>query len=159
MTDEEQEDEFSLPKLILSFGRKPTILCVEDNEINAQLIVEILEDYCDIKYTAEGESAIKLAGRYQYDLILMDIGLGNGMNGIEATKAIHKVPGNEDIPVAAVSGYLLSYKKEELSDAGIDYYLAKPFTKKELLNLVQDILIKSIFSAPQSFPDTPIGAP
>ncbi|MHC1706389.1 MAG: response regulator [Bacteroidales bacterium] len=159
MSPDENDNGFSLPKLIGNFGRKPHILCVEDNEINAQLIQQILNEYCEVDWAPIGEKALEMVKIDQFDLILMDLGLGSGMDGVETTEKIHKIPGYEQIPVAAVSGYLLSYSKETLSEAGIDYILAKPFTRMQLLNLVQDILIKQIYSAPESFPDTPIGAP
>jgi|GEM_PF-2314380 CheY-like chemotaxis protein len=160
MTDIESEDGFSLPRLIKALGRKPVILCVEDNDISGQLVIDILLDYCTVVYSPSGEEALKLVINNSYDLILMDIGLGEGMNGIETTKAIRQVRGYENVPVAAVTGYLVLYSKEMLSEAGIDYYLAKPFTKSELLNLIQDILIKCIYYAgPTNIPDTPIGAP
>lgn len=159
MAQTDNHDEFSLPKLILNFGRKPLILYVEDNNINAQLITEILNNYCIVVIAESGEKALEMVVQNNYDLILMDLGLGNGMNGLETTEKIHKITGYDQIPVAAVSGYLLNYSKEALIEAGIDYYLAKPFTRIQLLNLIQDILIRNYFSAPQSFPDTPIGAP
>ena len=159
MNSDQNEDSFSLPKLINTLGRKPMVLCVEDNEINAMLVKEILNDYCTIFHVTNGEEAVISTCNSLFDLILMDINLGDGMNGIETSRMIRNRPEYQTVPVAAVTGYLATLGNDEMMDAGIEYHLAKPFARFELLNLIQNILIKSIYSAPGSLPEVPIGAP
>jgi CheY-like chemotaxis protein len=159
MNSNDEEDIFSISRLILTFGRKPTVLCVEDNELNAQLVSVYLEDYCLVDCASSGIEAIRLSSLKQYDLILMDIGLGAGMDGIETSKEIRQIHEYESTPIAAVTGFILAQEKDKVLSAGLDYYLGKPFQKDEILHLIQEILIKLIYSAPESYPNVPINAP
>lgn len=159
MTNDIEENTFSISRLILTYGRKPLILYVEDNDSNALLVATFLADYSLVDCASSGLEALQLASQKQYDLILMDIGLGIGMDGVQTTREIRKLPGYEVTPVAAVTGFILAREKEKVLSAGLDYYLSKPFQRNELINLIQEILIKLIYSAPESSPNIPINAP
>ena len=82
-----------------------------------------------------------MASARQYDAILIDINLGYGMNGIEATREIRHIVGYELTPIIAVTGYTMAEEMEQLYAAGCTKHISKPFDKQTLLRVVQETLI------------------
>ncbi|MCX6272226.1 MAG: response regulator [Bacteroidetes bacterium] len=156
---ENNGNEFSLPKLIDLYGRKPLVLCVEDNMMNAELVAEYLKDYCRVDLSYTPYDALEKALISVYDLILMDINLGDSMTGIDVTHEIRRMHGYETIPVAAVTGFVLPSEKNAILETGVDYFLAKPYRKDELHSLITEIMLKLIYRSPGSLPHVPINAP
>lgn len=118
-----------------SFQHKKLLL-VEDNYINQQVVKVYLRKTCSVDFVEEGLSAISMAGENKYDAILMDINLGEGMDGIETAENIRQLRGYENVPIIAVTGYAMSGDRERLLDRGFDEYLAKPFSKRQLLEII-----------------------
>ncbi|MHC1707596.1 MAG: response regulator [Bacteroidales bacterium] len=131
-----------LTEIILLYKNKPKVLVVEDNEMNAMLMQSMLGKIVDITVVRNGETALEQAGRSQYNLILMDINLGPGMNGMQVSLELRKQKKYYDIPIVAVTGYTLKEEKDKIYQAGLDYYLGKPFKKEELLNVVRLMLYR-----------------
>jgi len=124
-------------------GKRPgpaRVLLVEDNLINKNLIELFLGRDYKMDHAFDGKTAIEMAEKTNYDIILMDINLGAGMDGIEATKRIRKIAGFESTPVVAVTGYTMIGDKEKLLSGGCTHYLPKPFGKAALLDLIRDAL-------------------
>jgi PAS domain S-box-containing protein len=113
------------------------ILVVEDNPFNSEVIRNYLRECHSITYTRDGVMAIHLATQRHFDLILMDINLGIGLNGVDTAHRIRMLPGYEKIPVVAVTGYAMVGDKEALLDKGFNDYISKPFTKEDILDVVQ----------------------
>jgi PAS domain S-box-containing protein len=113
------------------------ILVVEDNPFNSEVIRNYLSECNSITYTRDGVMAIHLATQKQFDIILMDINLGIGLNGIETANRIRQLPGYKKIPLIAVTGYAMMGDKEALLEKGFDDYISKPFTKEDILEIVQ----------------------
>ncbi|MEI8004990.1 MAG: PAS domain S-box protein [Bacteroidota bacterium] len=118
----------------------PSVLLVEDNLVNKELTEFFLRKVCKVDYAADGNTAIEKVRAKKYEAILMDINLGYGINGIEATKEIKKVPGYNDIPIIAVTGYTMSGDKDMLIAQGCTHYLAKPFDQASILEVMMDVL-------------------
>ncbi len=118
----------------------PLVLLVEDNIVNKDLTILFLRNICTVDYAPNAAVAIELAKAKQYQAILIDINLGYGMNGIEATREIRHIEGYELTPIIAVTGYTMAEDKEQLYAAGCTYHIAKPFTKKNIQKLVQKSL-------------------
>jgi len=125
-----------------SDNKKPEILLVEDNSINKEVITCYINNFCNVDAVSDGLSSIEKAQNKQYDVVLMDINLGNGMDGIAATKEIKKIKGYENTAFVALTGYALSGDKQRLLDEGLTHYLPKPFEKEELQKLLKGILNK-----------------
>lgn len=120
---------------------KPTILLVEDNKINQEVIIAYLRNLYKVECADDGEAAISLCQQNgYYKTILMDINLGGGINGIEATQELKKIKGYESIPVIAVTGYTMQQQKKALFEFGFSAHLSKPFEKKELVDLINSLL-------------------
>jgi len=69
----------------------------------------------------------------------MDIGLKKEMSGIDVTQKLRKMPNYKDTPIVALTAYALSGDKQRILEAGCSHYLAKPFTKQQIINLLENI--------------------
>ncbi len=118
----------------------PWVLLVEDNLVNKELTEFFLRKVCQIDYTHDGATAIRMVREKQYNAILMDINLGYGINGIETTKEIRKIPEYKDTPVIAITGYTMSGDKDMLLEQGCTHYLAKPFDQASILEVMNQVL-------------------
>ena len=113
-------------------GKK--ILIVEDDETNSELIKEIFYEADVILIRViSGVDAVNICHKEDFNLILMDIQLPE-KNGFDATTEIKKF--KPDIPVIAQTAYAFESDKQKAIEAGCSDYIAKPFRKDELLNMV-----------------------
>lgn len=120
--------------------KKAAVLIVENDEDNLLFAVSVLKKHFEIDTAVEGYEAIDKAQRKVYDIILMDINLGKGIDGIQTVKEIRKLKGYEATPIVALTAYTRYGDKEEFLEGGCTHYLGKPFKSKQLLDLCQDII-------------------
>jgi len=119
-----------------------SVLVVEDEAILAILLTRTLTRHgclC-LPYLATGEEAIQSFETNHPDIILMDIRLAGGMDGIEAVNAIHAIE-----PKALVL-YLTGYTNEEITlraqQSGMLGLLHKPYEYTELLAILNRIAVE-----------------
>ncbi|MGQ3891254.1 ATP-binding protein [Legionella sp. CNM-4043-24] len=105
------------------------VLVVEDNGI-AQMAAKTLLTAlsCQVDIAANGMDALALCKKHQYDLIFMDIGLGEGLDGYEVTHYLRSMPETRNIPVIALTAHGGEENKQHCIEAGIDAVLTKPLT-------------------------------
>lgn len=118
------------------------ILVVEDNR-DLQESVEMLMAHWGFEFdiAPNGREAVELAKTNEgaYDLCLMDINMPI-MNGFEATRAIrHSM---KYLPIMALTGNLLS--REEYWEVGMDDFLQKPYSPKELYDKISALTVKAV---------------
>lgn len=116
---------------------KLLILIVEDNKVNQKLARSILKEFYEIDSALDGETAITMVAKKQYDAILMDIHLGEGLDGIQVTNIIRNDIRYKYTPIIAVTGYTMIGDKEHILNQGCSHYLSKPFNKQQLLDIVE----------------------
>jgi CheY-like chemotaxis protein len=123
-------------------GKK--ILLAEDNELNAEIAIEILtEAGFEVERAEDGQVCVDMlqnAEEHRYDVILMDIQMPN-MNGYEATKAIRALPDHEksDIPIVAMTANAFEEDKRDAQRAGMNGHLAKPVNVRDLYKTLAGI--------------------
>jgi len=122
-------------------SEKPLILVVDDNADCRELVVWLLERHGFHTISAKsGHEAVELAIRFQPRLVLMDLNMP-GMNGYEATRAIHARGSGRTIPVVAVSADCVEPGFEDWAfNAGFTAFIAKPWEQDALLKLVTRVL-------------------
>jgi CheY-like chemotaxis protein len=116
------------------------VLLVEDDPDSRKLVAYILKTFCKLDVVENGVNAIKNAEIKKYDAILMDISLRGGISGIETVNEIRKIKGYKKTPIAAFTANAMSGHKDEYLKEGCTHYISKPYTKIELLNLLNEML-------------------
>jgi two-component system, cell cycle response regulator DivK len=116
------------------------ILVVEDQEDNRRIIRDLLMSAgYELVEAADGEAGVRLAETERPDLILMDIQLPV-LDGHEATRRIKQNQELHAIPIIVVTSYALSGDDAKAMAAGADAYVAKPFSPRQLLSKIRELL-------------------
>ena len=118
--------------------RPPTqqrLLFVEDNPSIRVLVTRQLENDFAVDTVPEGEAALHQATQISYDLVLLDINLGPGLNGESVLLALRRLPAYAATPIFAVTAHALPEDKDRFLKMGFDGYLSKPFTRLQLLEM------------------------
>jgi two-component system cell cycle response regulator DivK len=116
------------------------ILVIEDTEDNRQIIRDLLSSVgYELIEAVDGLAGVALAQKERPDLILMDIQLPE-IDGYEATRRIRAIPELAKVPIIAVTSYALSGDEAKTREAGCDGYVAKPFSPRQLLAKVRELL-------------------
>lgn len=118
------------------------VLLAEDNDLNAELAVDLLEEKgMIVTRTADGKSALAQfcnTAPGTFDLILMDIMMPE-MNGYETTKAIRNLPDRPDgkeIPIIAMTANAFAEDVQAALNAGMDDHVAKPVDMSILIAVI-----------------------
>jgi two-component system cell cycle response regulator DivK len=117
-----------------------TILYVEDNEFNLKIVRQLLSrtSYRLIE-AMDGESGVATAQRELPDLILMDVQLPK-LSGLEATRQLRADAKTTAIPIVVITSFALSGDAEKAKAAGASAYLAKPYSPRELLQMIRNLV-------------------
>ena len=117
-----------------------TILYIEDNEMNRQIVRDLLKRTTYKLIEAyDGEAGVAAALEQRPDLILMDIQLPK-ISGIEATRRLRAEAATAATPIIAITSFALSGDDQKAKEAGATAYLAKPYSPRDLLALIRKIL-------------------
>jgi two-component system cell cycle response regulator DivK len=119
---------------------EPTILYVEDNELNRKIVRDLLRrtSYRLIE-APDGEAGIEMALAERPGLILMDVQLPR-ISGFEATRRLRADPVTADTPIIAITSFALSGDEQRAREAGASAYLPKPFSPFTLLGMIRKLL-------------------
>jgi signal transduction histidine kinase/DNA-binding response OmpR family regulator/HPt (histidine-containing phosphotransfer) domain-containing protein len=102
------------------------ILLVEDNAVNRQLAHELLRQAGLVVTVANnGKEAVDLVSRTNFDAVLMDIHMPV-MDGYEATRIIRAMPGQDTLPIIAMTANAMAGDREKCLAAGMNDHVAKP---------------------------------
>ena len=118
-----------------------TLLYVEDNRANMQLVEQLIARRPDMRLLSAGDGTrgIALARIHQPDVILMDINLP-GISGIQALKILREDPATRHIPVLALSANAMPRDIEKGLEAGFFRYLTKPIRVNEFMEALDTAL-------------------
>lgn len=117
------------------------ILLAEDNELNAEIAIELLNHLgAEIDRAADGEEAVRVFTRStegQYDLILMDIQMPC-MNGYEASMKIRELKRSDavSVPILAMTADAFADDVARAKKAGMDGHIAKPIDMETLMQKI-----------------------
>jgi len=110
-----------------------TILVVEDNPSNMELVKDILIDLdFKVDLADNGKEAIEKMEEKVYDLVLMDIGLPD-VSGVDVAKQIWENPDYNGVPVVALTAYAMKGDREKFLADGFVEYIPKPINVKEFM--------------------------
>ena len=117
-----------------------TILYVEDNEFNLKIVRQLLSrtSYRLIE-AMDGETGVATAHNEMPDLILMDVQLPK-LSGLDATRQLRANAKTAAIPIVVITSFALSGVAEKAKAAGASAYLAKPYSPRELLQMIRNLV-------------------
>ena len=118
---------------------RKTILVIEDQELNRDLLVQILEDTYSVIVAIDGADGVAKAIELSPDLILMDFGMPV-MDGWEATRRIKAQAAVRHIPIIAVTSHAMIGDEDKAREAGCDDYMAKPIDEDELMAKIKHFI-------------------
>ncbi|WP_339863711.1 ATP-binding protein [Paremcibacter congregatus] len=124
-----------------SFARESTLLYIEDNPANLELMQEMIDEIDNITFHSAqtAEEGLVTAKELIPDLILMDINLP-GMNGVEALTELKKDPATKEIPVIALSANAMSKDIKQGLKSGFVAYLTKPINLEKTLQQIKKFI-------------------
>jgi two-component system sensor histidine kinase/response regulator len=126
------------------------VLLVEDSPVNLEVCVTILESMgCAVETATNGLHAIDRYAGGQFDLIFMDCQMPE-MDGYDATTEIRRLEAisHRRTPIIALTGNVIEGARERCLAAGMDDYLAKPFTLDQMRAMLA-VWLKSASPAPK----------
>ena len=117
-----------------------TILLVEDNELNREMLSRRLERRgYKVLIALDGDTSISMAQANAPDLILMDMSLPV-VDGWEATRRMKADRALRHIPVIALTAHAMANDRDKALDAGCDDYDTKPIDLSRLLGKIESLL-------------------
>ena len=120
-----------------------TVLYVEDNEFNRKIVRHLLgHTSYRLLEAGDGEAGVATAREAVPDLIIMDIQLPK-LSGLEATRQLRADPVTAPIPVIVITSFALAGDEEKAREAGAAAYLAKPYSPRELLQMIRQLAPES----------------
>ena len=118
----------------------PTVLVVDDNPQNLELLLAYLEDVdCRTLAAVDGSEAMDTVKEFAPDLILLDIMMPK-MSGFEVCRRLKNDPKTADIPIIMVTALSELGDIERAIDTGTDDFLTKPVNRWELITRVRTML-------------------
>jgi CheY-like chemotaxis protein/HPt (histidine-containing phosphotransfer) domain-containing protein len=113
------------------------VLLVEDHLINQKLAIALLERWGHhVEVAANGQIALEMVARQQFDVILMDM-MMPVMDGLEATRQIRAAETIRRTPIIAMTANAMEADRDRCLQAGMDDYLSKPIKAQELRQILQ----------------------
>ena len=125
--------------------KEKRILLAEDNDLNAEIAMEVLKDAgIQVERACDGEQCISMmeeADSSYYDAILMDIQMPH-KNGYQATNAIRRMPDKtkSNIPIIAMTANAFQEDKKKAFNAGMDSFIPKPIDISHLIKVLAQTL-------------------
>ena len=110
------------------------ILIAEDNDSNFVLMSYILKKYYQFERARNGQEAVEMVDKNQYDIVLMDIKMPI-MDGLEATKAIKEKHPN--LPIVALTANAFDSDRQLAMEVGCNDFLSKPVSSEECIETIK----------------------
>ena len=118
----------------------PAVLAVEDNAVGLTILKRALErKQVQVDGATSGPAALAAASLRRYDLVLMDLQMP-GMNGLETTEAMRKLPGYAAVPILALTADFSDELREHCLRHGMQAFLSKPVEAAQLWSVVSRFL-------------------
>jgi two-component system, sensor histidine kinase len=122
-------------------GYSGSALVVEDNPANQAVMRRWLTHFgLRVQIAENGRRALECLTQTHYDIVFMDLQMPE-LDGLETTRRIRALEGSRsDVPIVAVTARALARDRRHCLASGMDGYLAKPVTKQDLLDVLEEHL-------------------
>jgi CheY-like chemotaxis protein len=129
------------PSTAAAAGRKPTLLYIEDNEVNMLIVRELLAQRPRVVFhgAIDGTSGVRLAREQQPSLVLIDMQLPD-FDGTEVLRRLRADPLTASIPCIALSANAMPEDVQSARAAGFDDYWTKPIDLASFLSAIDRLM-------------------
>lgn len=120
---------------------RPHVLVLENNPEALLLLQHYLTPHANVTFTStvgEALEADTAIGPQAFDLYVLDINLGEDRDGVDVLHALHERHGKENVRALALTAYALPGDRKKFLAAGFTDYLSKPFSRQQLLHILDD---------------------
>ncbi len=119
-------------------------LYIED-QIDSQILFKVqMKELKEIKFAVSFEEALPLLNTNHFDFLVVDINLQGEYNGLDVLRIIHKMPGLENIPIIAVTAYILPGDREKFIASGFNDFISKPIFHEKLFDVLGKIFVPQV---------------
>ncbi len=130
-----------------NISRTLEILIVEDDPNTVSLFKIYLKKSGNVDIANNAKEALDKTEKNSYDLILMDINLGEEIDGLMLTRMLRETKEYENTPIIAVTAFAMEKDRKNAFEAGCTNYLSKPFDKNTLLKMISGELNQPVYPA------------
>lgn len=117
------------------------ILITEDSSVVQNLTKKILQDLgYDVSGVKSANDTLSKLQKEEFHLVLLDLHLPGGGDGMEVVRAIRQQDSTRTLPVIAITGNAKGYTPQQFQEAGFDHFLSKPLNYDRLVDLVRSYL-------------------
>jgi PAS domain S-box-containing protein len=136
-------DETPEPEPVSSKKGISSLKCLYiEDQIDSQILFKVqMKELKNIQFAASFEEALPLLESQKFDFIVMDINLQGEYNGLDALKIIQQMSGFQNIPVIAVTAYVLPGDKEKFIATGFTDFISKPIFREKMLESLNKIFV------------------
>jgi CheY-like chemotaxis protein len=115
------------------------VLVVDDSPDAADLLAEALADEGhEVRTAGDGPSALHVVETFAPDIAFLDVGLPS-MDGYALAGLLRRVPGLEDVPLVAITGYATGTDRQRALASGFGEHLAKPLEFDRVLACIEHL--------------------
>ena len=114
-------------------------LVVDDvADVTELLSVMLTHEGYEVVTADSAFAAIEAARAHKFDVVISDIGMP-GMNGYDLARTLRALPGYDNVPMVAVTGFSMFDDRKRSLDAGFNAHLTKPIEPRALLDLIEHL--------------------
>ncbi|MDK2125619.1 PAS domain S-box protein [Parachitinimonas caeni] len=151
--EDSNADETVLNDIAVEVSRSldgKSILIVEDNKLNQELITLLLDGFdCHTSVANNGLEALAMASKQPFDLVLMDMQMPK-MDGLTATRALRAEPAYATIPIVGLTADAFEQDRQACLQAGMNDVVTKPIQPERLYALLASLLQGTLLPATQA---------
>ncbi|MFI5236415.1 MAG: response regulator [Ignavibacteriales bacterium] len=119
-----------------------SILYVEDDSISREVVAMFLRNNFSLETAVDSSEAMEKLKANNYSVILLDISLYKGLDGLELAREIRKLKNYKKVPIIAVTALAFREDEKRILKGGCSHYISKPFSRKLLLDTINNALSK-----------------
>ena len=118
--------------------RRSALVVDDVADVTEMLAVVLTHAGYSVVTAASAPAALQAARERKFDVVISDIGMPE-MNGYQLARELRVMPGYENVPMVAVTGYSMFDDKERSTKAGFNAHMTKPIDPRALLDLIEQL--------------------
>ena len=121
-------------------GKRRSVLVVDDAISVREHLKSLLQNhFFEVHLARDGREAMRLLNSHSYHLVITDLEMP-GASGYELIEYVRRSTPSIDLPLMVISSKADSAERQKVSDCGVQTFLAKPFSERELLRAVKNLI-------------------